>query len=107
MNYMTSTKIFKNFSSNSEFEAQYINNKLIFKVINKGNLKLELNIDGVTYFDFHPNISKVFLVCNGKVGIYKISDNYDKIEKINEIKDYSNKIIFASFNPIEENIVNI
>ena len=95
----------KTFKSNSEFEAKYTNKKLEFKVIGKNNLKLDLNIDDVTYFDFYPNISKAFFVCNGKVEIYKISDDYDKIEKISAIKDYCNNIIFASFNPVEENII--
>ena len=93
------------FKSNSEFEVQYINKKLKFKHIQKKNLNLELNIDDLHYYDFLPSSSKLFFVCNGKVIIYKISDTYDKIEKISEIKDYSNKITFASFNPIEENIM--
>ena len=105
MNYTTSTTIFKTFKSNSEFEGKFTNKKLEFKVIGKDNLKLYLNIDDVKYFDFYPNNSKVFFVCNGKVEIYKISDDYDNIEKISEIKDFCNNIIFASFNPFEENIL--
>jgi len=99
------TAYFKTFKSNNEFEVKYTNKKLEFKVIGKNNLKLDLNIDNVKYFDFYPYISKVFFVCNGKVEIYKISDSYDKIEKISEIKDFCNNIIFASFNPFEENIL--
>ena len=63
MNYTTSTIIFNSFISNSEFESKYTNKKLEFKVIGKNNLKLELNIDDVKYFNFHPNVSKIFFIC--------------------------------------------
>ena len=100
-----STTINKTFKCNSEFESQYVENNLELKVIGKDNLDLKLNIYNVKFYDFHPNNSKIFFVCVGKVEIYKISDDYSKIEKISEIKDYSNKIVFASFNPFEDNMV--
>lgn len=97
MNYWNSSRIYR---KNQEFEVKYLNKKLKFKRI-KDNLNFEMYIENVIYVDFHPHINNIFLVCNGKVEIYKINDDCDRSEKICEIKDHSNEIIYASFNPIE------
>ena len=89
---------------NKDFYVEKYPDKLNFFIL-KTNKSLQLDTNSLYYIS-HPNSNKLFVLIKNKIiNIYKISDSFDKIEKISSINDYSCEINMSSFNPFDENIL--
>ena len=75
-----------------ETKSSIINNPIKFK--------------GIKYFDFHSLFKEIFFVCEGSnVKIYEIDIKQKNIIELSLIKGHFSQIIFASFHPLNANIL--